>query len=465
MNRTVPAALLAAALFASGCATSDPRPSTTIPAAGATTPSPAIRSTFSADDAAQYRRALEEAYAQIEVRSSSPANAPRVDVDAGLSIPIPEHPSIHGALNYFSTDLHDSIQVSLLRSARYRQVIDRVLEEYKLPRGLAYLPVIESAYVPTLTSRAGAHGIWQFMPETAREYNLRVDWWVDERADPERSTRAAATYLRDLYRQFNDWPLTLAAYNAGPGRIRRAMQESGATSFWQLSDSGRIPKETQGYVPTFFATLIIASEPEAFGFKLSEPLSGDDAQVEMDGPVSLRFVAEAAGLDESEVRDLNPAFRRGMLPPGASQIRLPVHCAAAVAEKRATLKMDDPYIALTSFTLRNGDSLKRLAKAIGTSVDTLAQMNGYRSANRMHTGDSIFLPVRSRDLSSLLASASAVDRYHRVTRGETLYSIAKRYHLTVDELADLNDLDDEQPLRVGQRLRVRAGGALTAGGM
>src|SRR5207248_753290 len=156
--------------------------------------------------------------------------------------------SIRGAVSLFATEMKPSIQESLLRSAKYRPLIDKVLDDAKLPRGLAYLPVIESAYLPTLTSRAGAHGIWQFMAETAREYGLRVDWWVDERADPERSTRAAAAYLRDLYRQFNDWPLTLAAYNCGPGRVRRTLNEANATSFWQLLEAAALPKETRGNV-------------------------------------------------------------------------------------------------------------------------------------------------------------------------------------------------------------------------
>ena len=132
---------------------------------------------------------------EIVAREGKPVAAPTVDVEAAASIPIPDHPTIRGALQYFTTDLKPSIQESLLRSGKYKKLIDKALDDYKLPHGLAYLPVIESAYVPSVTSRAGAHGIWQFMPETARDYGLRVDWWVDERADPERSTRAAAAYL------------------------------------------------------------------------------------------------------------------------------------------------------------------------------------------------------------------------------------------------------------------------------
>ena len=440
-------ALLLFAVFAAACATTAPPPQA----------APPLLVTKSAEGP-EYRKALEDAYAQIVAREHAPVAAPKVDVEAAASIPIPEHKTIRGALAYFTTDLKPSIQESLLRSAKYKKLIDGALGEAKLPKGLAYLPVIESAYMPTLTSRAGAHGIWQFMPETAREYGLRVDWWVDERADPERSTRAAVAYLRDLYRQFNDWPLTLAAYNAGPGRVRRALNENNATTFWELCDGGALPKETRGYVPTFFATLMIASDPATYGFRLGDSKELDTGKrVAVEGPLSLRQVASVAEVDEAVLRDLNPALRHGIAPPGRSEIRVPAKAAEVVAARAATMKNDDANVAVCAFTLREGDSLNRIAGALGTSVDTILAMNDDRAARE---GDSIYLPVRARELGAALSQMS-----YAVKKGDTYYSIAKKFGLTVEELLDLNELSPSHMLHPGDRLRVSAPRTVTAGGM
>jgi membrane-bound lytic murein transglycosylase D len=465
MMRSRSLLLMSVMVCAAGCATLPPTPDPALTPAASLSPEVSVPLTFAESSLADYKRALEESYAQIVARENRPVAAPRVDVEAAASIPLPQHRTIDGALSYFTTDLKADIQTSLIRSAKYKPLIDKVLDEYKLPRGLAYLPVIESAYMPTLTSRAGAHGIWQIMPDTARELGLRVDWWVDERADPERSTRAAANYLRTLYRQFNDWPLTLAAYNCGPSRVRKALHENNASTFWELLEATAVPKETRGYVPTFFATLIIASDPATYGFRLGDSDWTDDSRrVEMEGPLSLKTIAEAANLDEGLLRELNPAFRHGIVPPGRMPVRVPARAAQAVEAKAATLKNEDTNVAVCSYVLREGDSVKRLARAIGTTPETLLAMNNLRSAKAAGEGDTILLPLRARDLSSLLAHAYD-NVFYAVRKGDTLYSIAHKHNISIAELRELNQLDRNHKLHPGEKLRVSATRALTAGGM
>ena len=436
-----------AALLCAACATA-PQPK----------PQSSVLSPQSSTDLAEFHKALDESYAAISARDSKPivnVTAPVVDIDAGLSMPIPDERAVRSAVTLFTNELRGDIQSYLTRSSKYKKMIDKVLAESGLPKGLAYLPVIESGYSTTLTSRSGARGVWQFMSETAREYGLRVDWWVDERCDPEKSTRAAAQYLQDLYRQFNDWPLVLAAYNAGPGRIRRTINSTGANSFWQMVDA--VPKETRGYVPTFYATLVIATDPAAYGFRLGTDDVGDFKRVELDGPVSLKYVASIARVDESVLTDLNPMYRRGVLPPGRSSVRVPARVVDAIVARADTMKNDDPDVAVCSFTLREGDSIKKLARAIGIDADTITAMNEIRSARE---GDTIYLPVRARDLSTLLNAESV---YYAVRKGDTLYSIARAHNLSVDELRDLNDLAAHAKLHAGQKLRVNAPRTLTAG--
>ena len=454
--------LCSIALYFIACASGTPAPAV-LPRPTTVLPSPTQHSL----DANAFQKDLADAYDKILGRAETPAgiSLPVVDVEAAASIPIPQHRTIDSAVRLFSVDMKDSIQTSLLRSAHYRALIDKALAEHKLPKGLAYLPVIESAYLTKLTSSAGAHGMWQFMPETAREYGLRVDWWVDERADPERSTRAAAAYLKDLHRMFDDWALALAAYNCGPNRVRRQLDANGATTFWELLEASALPKETRGYVPTFFATLLIASDPETYGFTLGKaqpPM--EDQRVEVRGPVSLNYIAEVTGVDEDVLRELNPALRRGVVPPGRAGVRVPAKAAPALSARADSLRQDDAYVKVCTYTLKEGDTLKRLARAIGSKPETILAMNEIESAKSVRRGDTIYLPVRARELSSLLSNRNR-EIYYAVKKGDTLYSIAKRHGLTVAELRDLNELSRKGSLRVGQRLRVTTPRTVTAGGM
>lgn len=418
-------------------------------------------------DSDEFRKSLEEALGHIVARAEGNAPATIVDADALLSMPVPEHTTIQGAILYFSTSLRESIQASLNRSQEYRTEIEQALADEQLPKGLVYLPVIESAYLPALTSRAGARGVWQLMPDTAREYGLRVDWWVDDRVNPSKSARAAAAFLRDLYREFQDWPLALAAYNAGPGRIRRALNSSGASTFWELLERKAIPKETRGYVPTFYATLMIVSDPPAYGFHLPAQRTEtiELEPVEVTGPLSAQFLAEVSGVEADLMLTLNPEFRNGILPPGKVAVRVPRENAAAIRSKADTIHLEDPIVDVTRFTLRRGDTLSKLASALGVPAKEIMLMN---SVNRdlFRPGDSLFLPVSKLELSDRLSSAgTTADRFHRVEPGDTLYSIARRNGISVESLIDLNDLPEKHVLQPGERLRVKAGTALTSGGM
>jgi membrane-bound lytic murein transglycosylase D len=450
--------LIAVSLYLVACATSTPPPV-------AAPPAPPSQHSVDADE---FRKELDRAYGEILARRDAPvAAAPVVDIEAAASIPIPEHRTIASAVRLFSVDMKDSIQESLIRSGRYKNLIDKALAAEKLPKGLAYLPVIESAYLTKLTSRAGAHGIWQFMPDTAREYGLRVDWWIDERADPERSTRAAARYLKDLHRMFDDWSLALAAYNCGPGRVKRTLSETGAATFWELLEQSALPKETRGYVPTFYATLLIAGDPETYGFtlgKASEDVE-ETRRVELRGPVSLKYIAEVLELDEEVLQDLNPSLRRGVLPPGRSSLRVPAEHVETLAARADTLRHDDAHVKVCTFTLRQGDTLEKLARALGTKPETLAAMNNLASLDEVRRGDTIYVPARARELASLLAHHDDESYFYAVRKGDTLFSIAKRNGLTVAELRDLNDLPKNATLRKGQKLRVAPPRSVTAGGM
>lgn len=410
-------------------------------------------------------RDLEAASRENGVTRTAPAS----DIDAISSIEIPQHPSVDGAIRYFSTGLKRTIQTSLTRSARYKRNIDRILDEHGIPRAFAYLPVIESGYRTGLTSSAGARGMWQFMPATAREYGLRVDWWVDERIDIEKSTYAAARYLRDLHRMFSDWPLVLAAYNAGPGRVRRTLAEHEASSFWQLLEKSALPKETRGYVPTFFATVAIAGDPERFGFELQSPLeesAGEWDTVEVRGPVSLEFLGRLCGAPLDRLKAENAVYHRGVVPPGRNNVRVPRVAVPRIRQLAESLHSEDPIVEVSSYTLRAGESLTDLSRSLGVRIEDVLAMNDSRT-DRFRAGDNVYLPVRRALLAEKLVEpreSPAADLYV-VATGDTLYSIARRHGLSLEQLRRINDLGSDAVIQPGQSIRVAASAGAMAGGM
>ena len=244
---------------------------------------------------------------------------------AGLKFDIPfvVNDRVIGWVDFFTNRNREKFIPGLVRSGRFLPMIQRIFEEEGLPKDLAYMAHVESAYKVNAFSRAKAKGIFQFIAGTGRRYGLRIDTWVDERSDPEKATRAAAAYLKDLYAMFGDWYLAMAAYNAGEGKIQRVINRTGQRDFWAIASSRVLRNETVNYVPAILAATLISKDPKRFGleFEPEPPIEYETIRVE--GSVHLKVLARCAGIDFETMQKLNPALRRRQTPAGTTDVRVP----------------------------------------------------------------------------------------------------------------------------------------------
>ena len=401
-------------------------------------------------------------------------------------IPIPLNDRVLRYVELFQGRLRNFIQEGLDRGAQYLPMIQSVFRAEGLPLDLAYVPLIESAFKPNALSRANARGVWQFMRPTAIENGLRHDWYVDERQDPEKSTYAAARYLKTLQAMFDgDWHLALAAYNGGPGRVRRAMKQSGLNDFWKLSASRRryLPRETREYVPMILAAVIIARNPAQYGFTPPDPSSVPAVEtVTVTGPVDLRRVAEWIGEPVSTIEQLNPELRRWTTPLRSDGyvLRVPAGTAAVV---QARLDQTPPSErgALNWHTVKRGETLTTIARKLGVRRTDLAEANYLSVRSPLRAGQKLVVPrppavlmasrpdrpvpaVASSSTGDRVARASftpsngthtdgRVRHVYRVRRGDTLSKIARMYHTTVSQLKEWNRLQSSR-INPGQRLTI-----------
>lgn len=402
-------------------------------------------------------------------RSAAPAPTTAELVAADLArtphdIPVPINNKVLSYIELFQGSLRSFIEEGLERGARYLPMIQDVFHAEGLPLDLAYVPLIESAFKPTALSKAAAKGMWQFGAATGKEAGLQQNWFLDERSDPEKATRAAAQYLKTLHGLFNgDWNLALAAYNAGMGRVQRAMNQAHESDFWALTASSRyLPRETREYVPMIMAAMLIARNPVQYGFEISlaEPLDYDTVSV----PNALRLdtVAEWLNVPVEDIRTLNPELRRGMTPLGAHELKVPVGTASLVEGKIAAAPPS--VFASASFrfhTVRRGETLLSIARKYKTTRAKLAAANDLKATSRVRTGSMLMVPMApaaalaSRSTASKPAAvASAGASTYRVKRGDTLSRIARQFSMSVDTLKELNRLSSDS-IDVGDRLTVR----------
>lgn len=387
-------------------------------------------------------------------------------------IPIPSNNRVLRWVEVFQGRLREFLGEGLARGAQYLPMIQRVFRAEGLPLDLAYVPLIESAFKPTALSRAKARGVWQFMRGTAIENGLVADWYIDERADPEKATVAAAKYLKTLYGMFGDWHLAMASYNGGPGRVQRAMARSRKDDFWTLTSSTRfLPRETRDYVPMILAAIIIAKNPAQYGFEVQPDPPVPTESVTLPAAVDLRRVAEWAAVDVDVIQRLNPELRRWTTPirEGDYPLRVPAGTAAQVAQGVA-LSLPSQLNALQWHSVKKGETLTTIARKLGVSRVDLAEANYLKTTSRVRPGQRLVVPrmptaallaraaaldgTVSPVLAALVEAEEAPEATYRVRAGDTLYAIARRHRTTVDQLKAWNNLKSSA-LRIGVELVVQ----------
>jgi membrane-bound lytic murein transglycosylase D len=285
------------------------------------------------------------------------------------------------------------VQKALTRSGRYRPMILGILKEYDLPEELVYLPVVESLYSVNDLSCAGALGLWQLMPDSGRGLGLKVNYWIDERKDPEKSTRAAAQYLKELYLMFDDWHLALAAYNRGEFGLGRDLKFSKATNICEMKSRNAVPRETQSYVPQFIASTIIGDNPKEYGFDTvyDPPIQYDKVKIEK--IVDLKIAAECAGSTLEVIRELNPALKAWCTPHGYPdfELNIPSGTKETFIANIAKVKELNPSSGFIKYKIVKRDTLSKIAKKFGTTVASVRDDNHIKNPKALRIGQVLII--------------------------------------------------------------------------
>jgi len=381
--------------------------------------------------------------------------AERELISVRSDIPLATNDYVAGFLTYFQNGGQGYIEKILSRVGMYQPMISRILRKYGLPQDLIYMAAGESGFSPLAVSSAGATGMWQFMGARARDYGLKMNQYQDQREDPLKSTDAAARHLRDLYQEFGDWYLAMAAYDAGPGAIQKAIERTGYANFWKLRELHALPQETQNYVPIFIATALIAKDPRAYGFEIQPDPPTDSDQVTVTVPTDLRLVAELIDQPPKDLEQLNPSLLTWATPLDESQfvINLP-HGTKDLYEQRIGEVPPEKRVSWRAVKVEQADTLDAIARKYRITRSKLAQANHLDGGDDPEVGAYLILP-----LPPGREPAYRRGRYfrYRIRQGDTLGGIARRFHVTVSSLRTWNHLRGSRII-VGRTLHVFAHG-------
>jgi len=386
-----------------------------------------------------------------EANSVTPPVDPNVKAKAAVEmkstrsdLPLVLNDTVAGYINYFSTRGRGVLERALARSGQYQDMIHRTLREEGVPQDLIYLAEAESGFHPLALSRAGARGMWQFMASRGRAYGLRRNQWIDDRQDPEKATRAAARHLKDLYNQFGDWYLAMAAYNSGPGTVQSAVRRTGYADFWELYKRNVLPRETRNYVPIILAVTIMAKNPTQYGLddvELERPIAADI--VKIDYAVDLRLVADCLDVPPADLQELNPSLLRMSTPRDQA---FDLHLPAGTKEKyENAIAAIPPHLRLfwRYHTVQETDTLTAIARRYRTTPKAIAEVNGLDQGG-LELDSKLIIPVpASKNASDDGQSYSKRAVPYRIRKNDTVMTVADTFGVSPQMVRRWNHLKSD----------------------
>jgi peptidoglycan lytic transglycosylase D len=385
-----------------------------------------------------------------ETNKLTPAADPTVKAKAQAELkaihsdlPLMMTDQVAGYISYFSNRGRGVFERALIRSGRYHDMIVSIFKEEGVPQDLIYLAQAESGFHPTAVSRAGARGIWQFMGARGRGYGLEHNLYIDDRQDPEKSTRAAAHHLKDLYYQFGDWYLAMAAYNSGPGTVQAAVKRTGYADFWELYRRNVLPKETRNYVPIILAVTIMAKNPAQYGLSnlaLDRPAPYDTLTI--DYPVDLHLVADCVGTTAAQLQDLNPRLLRLTTPrEGKFELHLPAGTKDQYETSISSIPTAD-RLWWRYHAVQPGETLASLARSYRTTAKSIAQVNHLEVTNEpLEAATRLVIPLApgKHPLGDTQIYARRITRY-KVHKGDTVETVADNFGVPAQMVRRWNGL-------------------------
>ena len=376
-------------------------------------------------------------------------------------LPLILNSRVNRMINLFKDRKHKDFQIWLDRYSFYASTIRPILASYGLPEELIYLAMIESGLNTKAYSYAHAVGPWQFIAGTGRRYDLKRDWWVDERRDVVKSTHAAAKYLKDLHDEFDDWYLAMASYNTGEARVRRTIRREGHRDYWRMIT---LPRQTRNYVATVLAAAIICREPESYGFKIKELTDWEYEVIDIDRSLDLDKLAKALRVNYQDLKTYNPELRQGVTPPSKKPypLKVPLGKGASHATAVASIPTSDKIDYQVHY-VRRGETLSVIARKYNVSLTKLVQANRIKNQNRLSVGQKLVIPApknytattsKKKSRSASAPSSDYAKKIYTVRKGDTLGQIAENHNTSAKRIRHWNGLSYGQHIYPGQKLTI-----------